>query len=145
MPGLLNVRDLDADKKPTGQLDQSEMTLAGIGALAFLLPTPLQVDKDEFAEPQPRRELDVLARSSKRILGREGRRRTRCRCSASTPPPREEWGSSVLVARAPAGRSGPIGRTRRSPPRRSRRRPRAAVRRHEAHDRAARTIRRSSG
>jgi hypothetical protein len=99
MPGLLNVRDQDAEKKPTGQLNQNEMTLAGIGALAFLLPTPMQVDTEGFLARNPGAKLDVLARSSpeswtvKDVTDSVPMFRV-------TPPPREEWGSSVLVARA---------------------------------------------
>lgn len=101
--GLLNVRDLDSDKKSTGQLDQSEMTLAGIGALAFLLPTPMQVDQDAFARNNPGAALSVLARSSKEswIVKDVGENVPMLR---ATPPPREEWGSTVLVARA----TGPL-------------------------------------
>ena len=40
------------------------MTLAGIGALAFLLPTPMQVDPRSFDKHNPGATLDVLARSS---------------------------------------------------------------------------------
>jgi hypothetical protein len=103
MPGLLNVRELDADKKPTDQLNPNEMTLAGIGALAFLLPTPMQVNQDEFRAHNPGATLDVLARSSKEswvvkdVVDSVPMYKV-------TPPPREEWGSSVLVARA----SGPL-------------------------------------
>jgi ABC-type uncharacterized transport system len=103
MAGLLNVRDLDTNKKPTGQLDQGEMTLAGIGALAFLLPTPMQVDQDEFARNNPGAALSVLARSSPEswVVKDVGDTVPMFR---ATPPPREEWGSHVLVARA----TGPL-------------------------------------
>src|SRR5262249_4141939 len=65
MRALLNVRELDADKKPTGQLNQEEITLAGIGALAFLVPTPMQLDAEGFKERQPGAKLQGLAWTSK--------------------------------------------------------------------------------
>jgi hypothetical protein len=103
MPGLVNVRELDADKKSTGQLDAGEMTLAGIGALAFLLPAPLQLEQAVFAEHNPGAKLDWLAKSSSESWVAKDVGDTIPMFNAK-PPPKEEWRSSVLVARA----SGPL-------------------------------------
>ena len=99
MPGLINVRESDANKKSTGQLDTGETTLAGISQLAFLLPTPMQVDPATFEKRHPGASLDVLVRSSPESWVAKDVSDT-VPMFRATPPPREEWGSSVLVARA---------------------------------------------
>jgi hypothetical protein len=98
IPGLVNVREQDSDKKPTGQLDPDEITLAGIGALAFLLPAPMEVDQAAFARGSPGAQLQVLARTSPEAwVVKEG---TSVSMTKAVPPPREDWRQSVLVARA---------------------------------------------
>jgi hypothetical protein len=103
MPAFLNVRELDAEKKATGQLDAGEMTLAGIGSLAFLLATPMQLDEEGFKQRHPGATLSWLAKSSNEswVVKDVGES---IPMFSATPPPREEWGPSVLVARA----TGPL-------------------------------------
>jgi hypothetical protein len=99
----VNVREQDSDKNPTGQLNPDEITLAGIGALAFLLPAPMQVDPAAFEKNNPNAKLEVLARTSKESWVVQDSPAS-VSMTKAVPPPREAWGSSVLVARA----SGPL-------------------------------------
>ncbi len=106
LPGVLDVRQLDEKREETGQMEASETTVAGIGALAFMLPTPMQLDVEGFAKrhsaatlPKPQARIESLVRSSKEAWVVKDFKDTLSMVN-STPPPREEWGSWVLVARA---------------------------------------------
>jgi ABC-2 type transport system permease protein len=104
LAGVVNVKALDADKKPTGQIDQSEPSVAGLSGLPFVLPAPMQTDSDaEFALRHPGSKLSAFLRTSPEAWAVTEVKDT-LQMSNLQPPSRDQWGSYVLGARA----TGPL-------------------------------------
>jgi hypothetical protein len=99
LAGLIDVRETDADKKPTGQIDPEEPVVAGINSIPFLLPAAMQTDSAAaFKERHPAATLSAFARTSPEAWSTEPK--DGIGMFNVTPPPREEWGSFVVAGRA---------------------------------------------
>ncbi len=65
MPGIVIVRSVDDEKRPTGQVEESEPTVAGLAPLPFVLPVPMRLeDSASFGERHPGAMLSSFLRTS---------------------------------------------------------------------------------
>lgn len=104
LPGVVTVRAFDADKRPTGQLDETEPAVTGLTLLPFVLPAPMQLDAEAaFAGRHPGAKLSAFLRTSPEAWTVADVKETLPMANVQ-PPPREQWGSYVLAGRA----TGPL-------------------------------------
>jgi ABC-2 type transport system permease protein len=100
LAGVVNVKAFDADKKPTGQIDEAEPSVAGLSGIPFILPAPMQTDSNaEFALRHPGASLSAILRTSPEAWAVTDVKET-LPMSNVAPPAREQWGSFVLAGRA---------------------------------------------
>jgi hypothetical protein len=65
LPGIVIVRSTDDEKKPTGQVEETEPTVAGLAPLPFILPAPVRLDDSaSFGTRHPGASLSAFLRTS---------------------------------------------------------------------------------
>jgi hypothetical protein len=100
LAGVVNVRSVDDDKAPTGQVDEEEPTVSGLAPLSFVLPAPMETDPEgTFAERHPGARLETFLKTSNEawVVAEPGESLV---MNNAQPPAREEWRSFALAARA---------------------------------------------
>ncbi len=100
LPGIVIVRSVDDEKRPTEQVEESEPTVAGLAPLPFILPAPMRLDDSvAFGERHPGALLSSFLRTSPEAWAVTDVKES-YPMTGQKAPSKENLGAYVLGARA---------------------------------------------